>query len=140
MKLHSSIAWLLLALAAFLPAAQAAGKTGDPLSKLLLSSAWCSFSYNQYTGTSHTTRYQFFRNGTYSNSARGETYNSGRNGTVAGQHDSGGAGRWAVRQGQLYLSAPPEQPSLQPVALKVTRNSNGYPILNADGVEYSACR
>ena len=112
----------------------------DPLEQLLLSSAWCSFKYNQYTGTSNTTRYQFFSNGTYSNSARGETYNTGRYGTVAGQHDSGGAGRWAVRNGLLYVSNPPEQPDLQPARVTVTRNSSGYPILNADGVEYSMCR
>lgn len=121
------------------PAATAKGGT-DQLSQLLLSSAWCSFKYNQYSGTSNTTRYQFFSNGTYSNSARGETYNSGRYGTVAGQHDSGGSGRWAVRNGLLYVSSQPEQPDLQPARVTVTRNSSGYPILNADGVEYSMCQ
>ncbi|TXT24483.1 MAG: hypothetical protein FD134_1539 [Gallionellaceae bacterium] len=121
------------------PATTAKGAP-DQLSQLLLSSAWCSFKYNQYTGTSNTTRYQFFGNGTYSNSGRGETYNSGRYGTVAGQHDSGGSGRWAVRDGLLYFSSPPEQPDLQPARVTVTRNSSGYPIINADGVEYSMCQ
>lgn len=121
------------------PAASAKGGA-DPLEQLLLSSAWCSFKYNQHTGTSNTTRYQFFNNGTYSNSGRGETYNSGRYGTVAGQHDSGGGGRWAVRNGLLYVSSPPERPDLQPAKVSVTRNSSGYPILNAEGVEYSMCK
>lgn len=121
------------------PATTAKGAP-DQLSQLLLSSAWCSFKYNQHTGTSNTTRYQFFSNGTYSNSGRGETYNSGRYGTVAGQHDSGGGGRWAVRDGLLYVSSPPERPDMQPAQVTVTRNSSGYPIINADGVEYSMCQ
>ncbi|MBI5659752.1 MAG: hypothetical protein HZC43_09470 [Nitrosomonadales bacterium] len=121
------------------PAATGKGAP-DQLSQLLLSSAWCTFKYNQTTGASNTTRYQFFSNGTYSNSGRGETYNSGRYGTVAGQHDSGGSGRWAVRDGLLYVSSPPEQPDLQPARVTVTRNSSGYPIIHAEGVEYSMCQ
>ena len=112
----------------------------DPLAQLLLSSAWCTFNYNKISGASSTTRYQFFNNGTYSNSGRSETYSSGRYGTVAGQHDSGGRGQWAVRNGQLYVSNPPEQPDLQPMPVTVSRNSSGYPILNAEGVEYSTCQ
>ena len=112
----------------------------DPLAQLLLSSAWCTFKYNQTSGASSTTRYQFFNNGTYSNSGRSETYNSGRYGTVAGQYDSGGRGQWTVRNGQLYVSSPPEQPDLQPMPVTVSRNSSGYPILNAEGVEYSMCK
>ncbi len=121
------------------PAATTKGGT-EPLAQLLLSSAWCTFKYNQTTGASTSTRYQFFSNGTYSNSGRGETYSSGRYGTVAGQHDSGGGGQWAVRNGLLYVSSPPEQPDMQPARVTVTRNSSGYPILNADGVEYATCR
>ena len=123
-----------------------AGKPGatkgasDQLTQLLLSSAWCKFKYNQISGTSSSIRYQFFSNGSYSNSGRSETYSSGRYGTVAGQYDSGGSGQWAVRNGQLFISNPPEQPNLQPMPVTVTRNSNGYPIINADGEEYSMCQ
>jgi hypothetical protein len=95
----------------------------DQLTKLLLSSAWCTFN-----------------NGTYSNSGRSETYSSGSYGSMAGQHDSAGRGQWAVRSGHLYVSNPPEQPNLQSMPLTVTRNSSGYPILNSDGVEYSMCQ
>jgi hypothetical protein len=125
------------------PAAKAApgtsGGQADGLAKLLLSSAWCSFRYNQTSGATNQTRVQFFANGTYANSGRADTYSSNPYGSVAGQHGSGGQGQWAVRQGQLYMSAP-NTPTLQPVDLTVTRNSNGYPILRADGMEYSMCQ
>lgn len=119
------------------PTPRAAG--ADQLSQLLLSSAWCSFRYNKVSGTSATEKYRFFANGTWSNGGRTETYNSGANGTVSGQYDASGGGRWEVRGGQLFLSTA-EEPTLQPVSgLSVTRNSNGYPIINADGKEFSSC-
>jgi hypothetical protein len=111
----------------------------DPLAQLLLSSAWCSFSYNTVSGTSSTSRAQFFPDGTWSSGSRGETYSSGYGGTVAGQHDSGSGGHWSVQNGQLFMSNPPEVPTLSPVPLTVTRNSSGYPIITADGKEYSSC-
>lgn len=121
------------------PPAAPQGAGTDQLSQLLLSSAWCSFSYNKTTGASSSSRYQFFRNGTWGMGARGETYNSGPNGTVAGQSDSGGSGQWAVKNGTLWLSETGG--ALQPVdGFSVTRNSNGSPIINADGREFSMCR
>lgn len=111
----------------------------DQLSQLLTSSAWCSFSYNKISGTSAQTRVQYFRNGTWSLGGQTETYNSGANGTVAGQYNSNNGGLWEVRNGQLYGSygnAPVEL--VQPFS--VTRNSNGYPILNVLGKEYSSCQ
>ena len=113
---------------------------GDQLSQLLLSSAWCSFSYNKVSGASHTSRAQFFPDGTWSGGSRGETYSSGSGGSVAGQHDAGSRGRWKVQNGQLFMSNPPEAPSLAPVTMKITRNSSGAPIITADGTEYSQCR
>jgi hypothetical protein len=111
----------------------------DPLSRLLLSSAWCSFTYNKVTGASSSSRYQFFPNGSWNNGGRSETYNSGANGSVAGQYDSANGGRWEVRSGQLWMSTP-QAPVLQPVgAFSVTRNSSGYPIINANGQEFSSC-
>lgn len=110
------------------------------LSKLLLSSAWCAFSYNKVSGASHSTQVQFAAQGTWAAFSRGESYSSGPSGSAAGQHDEGTGGRWTVRQGQLFMSNPPETPDLAPVNLTVTQNSNGYPILVADGTEYSPCR
>lgn len=108
------------------------------LAQLLLSSAWCSFRYNKVSGATNTSRYQFFRDGTWSTSARAETYNSGANGTVSGQYDSSNRGRWEVRNEQLYMSTP-DEPTLQLVQGNITYNSNGSPIINADGQEFSSC-
>jgi hypothetical protein len=114
------------------------GAMNDQLSQLLLSSAWCSFSYNKISGTTKQTRVQYFRNGTWAVGGQTETYNSGANGTVAGQYNNNNGGLWEVRNGQLwgsYGNAPLQL--VQPFS--VTRNSNGYPIINSLGVEYSMC-
>jgi hypothetical protein len=122
------------------PKAKAAnsGKERDRLSQLLLSSPWCSFSYNKISGATQTRRVQFFENGTWSDAGRSEGYSSGSGGTMASQYDSESGGRWKVESGQLYLSAG--SAALAGVDLQVKKNSNGYPILLADGVEYSQCR
>ena len=118
----------------------------DPLAQLLLSSAWCSFSYNKNTGASSQSRIQYFNDGSWGVGARSEGYNSGANGTVSSQRDSSSSGRWSVSKGQFWFAYPPQQPGLPPpplfpVALKVTRNSNGYPIITSpDGNEYSMCK
>lgn len=113
--------------------------SADRLTQLLLSSAWCSFSYNQVSGASQTSRVRFFADGSWARGARGETYSSGRHGTVSGQTDSQDGGNWQVRSGRLYLSHPPETPDLEPLDLRVSYNSNGFPILTVDGKEYSSC-
>ncbi len=58
---------------------------------------------------------------------------------MAGQYNSNNGGLWEVRNGQLwgsYGNAPLQL--VQPFS--VTRNSNGYPIINSLGKEYSSCR
>lgn len=116
---------------------QAAG--ADPLSRLLLSSAWCSFSYSKVSGATSTSRVQFFANGTWTNGSNYEAVNSGPNGSVYNASGSNGGGQWSVRGGQLWMADPSEP--LQPVpGFSVTQNSNGYPIINADGKEYSSCQ
>lgn len=114
--------------------------SGDQLSQLLLSSAWCSFSYNKVSGASGTKRVVFQQGGSWSLNGRSEGYSSGYAGTVASQADSEAGGRWRVQGGQLFMSNPPDSPDLAPVRVSVTHNSNGSPIINADGVEYSMCR
>lgn len=113
--------------------------SSDELSRLLLSSAWCSFSYNKVSGSSSSKRVVFSPDGSWSLGGQSEGYSSGYGGTMASQHGSEDSGRWKARGGQLFMSNA-EEPSLSPVQLQVTRNSNGYPIINADGVEYSQCR
>jgi len=105
---------------------------------LLLSSAWCSFSYNKTTGYSNTTRVHFSKNGIYGTGGRAEGGSKGKYGSYASQNDSSGGGRWKVNKGELYISTGNGQ--LAPVKTVVKRNSNGFPIILADGVEYSQCR
>ena len=111
---------------------------GGISNELLLSSAWCSFTYNQTTGYSKTTRVKFNKNGTYGTGGRAEGYSSGKSGTYSSQKDSSGAGKWKVVKGELYISEGYGQ--LNPVRTVVKRNSSGYPIIVADGVEYSQCK
>ncbi len=123
----------------------------DQLSRLLLSSAWCSFQYNKVSGTSSTEKYRFFPNGTWNATWFFDRY------------DSEGGGRWEVRSGQLYMSrvqlavrvrhahlievddgqltdASAESPTLTLVQpFGVTQNSNGSPIINSGGKEFSMC-
>jgi hypothetical protein len=113
------------------------------LKNLLISSAWCSFSFSGSSGGSPThgrtnsSQVRFFSNGTYSMGERSVGYSEGSGGSVTGQTDSGSDGQWEIRQGKLYLSEGFGQ--LEPLDLRVKYNSNGYPILTADGVEYSQC-
>ena len=111
---------------------------GGVSNELLLSSAWCSFKYNQTTGYSSTTRVRFSKNGTYSTGGRAEGYSSGKGGAYASQNDSRGDGRWKTNKGELFMSAGAGELGL--VQTVVKRNSNGYPIILADGVEYSQCK
>jgi len=113
-------------------------QAGELSDNLLFSSAWCTFKYNKVTGYSNTTRIVFNRNGTYSKGGRAEGYSSGRGGSMASQRNSGGGGRWKVVNGDLYISEGFGQP--QPVQSMLKRNNRGYPIIVADGVEYSQCK
>ena len=110
---------------------------GGMSNELLLSSAWCTFSYSKVSGASNAKRYAFRADGTYALGSRAESGSSGPYGSVASQRDGQGGGRWRVQNGELFMSegGPFEQ---VPTVLK--RNSNGYPIIVADGVEYSQCR
>lgn len=125
------VAVAFLAIASPVPA-------GGLSNELLLSGAWCSFSYNQTTGYSKTTRVRFSRNGTYGTGSRGEGSSSGKSGSYSSQSDSGGGGRWKVVKGELYLSTGNR--NLEHVKTVLKHNSNGYPIIVADGVEYSQCK
>jgi len=138
MRLHAILAVSALCAAIALPQAARSQSPEQQFAQLLLSSAWCSFRYNKVSGTSRQTRYQFFANGTWRMGAQGETYSSGPNGMVGGHSSSGGGGRWAVQNGAFYLSEGSGQ--MQQVPVSVKQNSNGYPIIVADGTEYMQCR
>jgi hypothetical protein len=117
----------------------------DPMAKLLLSSAWCSFHYNQTSGSSSTTRVQWYPDGTYQIGGRSEGYSSGYGGTFSSQHDSGATGKWTVSKSVVMATPPPTADNPMPTAMvvvpmTVTRNSNGFPIVTSMGVEYSQCQ
>jgi hypothetical protein len=124
------------ALAAALAAVPAAA--GGLSNELLLSSAWCTFTYNKTSGHSSTKRVTFAANGAWSLGARGEGGSSNKYGSVYSQRDSNAGGAWKVQRGELYMSDGAA--NLEHVETVVKRNSNGYPIILADGVEYSQCR
>jgi hypothetical protein len=109
--------------------------------QLLLSSAWCSFSFSGVSGTasgsSRTERAVFRADGNGQLSSGGESYYSNPHGSVAGQRAGGQAFRWQVRGGMLMLSF--DGGPWSPTPLQIKRNSNGYPIINAGGKEYSMC-
>src|SRR5688572_8951585 len=128
------VAFLAAALAVLSLPAHAGGVSNE----LLLSSAWCTFKYNKVSGYSSTNRVQFAPNGGWASGSRGEGGSSNKYGSVYSQKDGGAAGAWKVQKGELFMSeggAP-----LEHVQTVVKRNSNGYPIIVADGVEYSQCR
>jgi hypothetical protein len=110
----------------------------DALSKLLLSSPWCTFSYNQTTGASRSERVVFGANGIVSSGTNAESYSSGRSGSVAGQARGGKQGYWRVQASVLHLSE--DGRTWEPQQLVVTRNSNGYPVIKSGKKEYSQCR
>ena len=128
------------------PAPRAApGSAQDQqLRDLLLSSAWCSFSYSQTSGSTNTSRNVFLADGrllvnTNHEGGTVNQYGGGAtpNGSVYSQSQGGGSYRWQVQGGQLYLDGGE---GFQAVPLSIARNSNGYPIITADGKEYSQCR
>jgi hypothetical protein len=122
---------------ALLAGASAPALAGGMSNQLLLSSAWCSFSYNQISGTTRTTRAKFHANGTYAFGNQRESLSSGQYGSVYGQGGGGGGGRWQVKGGELYMGEG--DGPLEPVQTVLKRNSKGYPIIVADGVEYMQC-
>lgn len=119
------------------PRPQPAGN--DQLSRLLLSSNWCWLRYSN--GNSYTQKVHFNANGTWEDFSESDIYvnNQYAQTTTQAVGNQTSGGQWAVKGGQLWLSSQ-DSPQLQPVALTITRNSNGYPIITADGREYSMCR
>lgn len=127
----------LLLAAVILAGAPLFAHAGGLSDKLLLSSAWCSFSYNKVSGTAKTTRARFYANGTYAFGNQRESQSNGQYGSVYGQSGGGGGGRWQVKGGELYMGEGGGP--LEGVQTQLKRNSNGYPVIVADGVEYTQC-
>lgn len=107
--------------------------------QILMSSAWCSFTYNKVSGTSTTRRVVLRPDGIMTINGGAETYSSGTGGTYAGQSSNSSAMRWKYENLRLYLDDG-SGAGFQDVGLSATRNSNGSIILMAGGREYAMCR
>ena len=132
------------------PAPPPQGSAQDQqLSTFLLSSPWCSFSYNQSTGSSRSSRNVFLANGMLmiGTNREGGTVNQngggnvdlggGATGSYYNQSQGGTQARWQVQGGQLYVDMGQ---GMQVVVMQITRNSSGYPIITVSGTEYSQCQ
>jgi hypothetical protein len=125
-----------------MPEASAGQNSGNPQDvqarQVLTSSAWCSFTYNKVSGTSTTRRVVFRPDGVMTINGGAETYSSGYGGTYAGQSSSGGMMLWKVENLRLLIDQR-NGTGFQDIGLTTSKNSNGYPILHAEGREYSMC-
>ena len=130
------VLWMA-AMAAFAFAAPASAYTDQEISNALMANAWCSFSYNQTTGYSHSKRGVFSADGSLNVSSNNEGGSSGYGGSYYGQSRGGDNYGWRVQGGVLYLS---EGGSWGAHTLGAKNNSNGSLILIVDGTEWSSCR
>ncbi len=136
--------------AATCPPVQAQPNTVDAqMVQLFTQSAWCHFSYSGTSGggTERNERVVMTLDGRIVSSSKSESSYSGTNTNqygdqtqawgAASANAGGDQGCWKVMNGQLALSS--DGVNWQPVPTQVTQNSNGYPIVNAGGKEYSSC-
>jgi hypothetical protein len=107
--------------------------------QILMSSAWCSFTYNKVSGTSTTRRVVLRPDGVMTVNGAAESYSAGSGGTYAGQSNNSSVMRWKYEGLRLYLDDG-SGAGFQDVGLTVSRNSNGSIILMAAGREYAMCR
>ncbi|HEX7917843.1 MAG TPA: hypothetical protein VF454_00490 [Gemmatimonadales bacterium] len=107
------------------------------IERILLSSPWCYMRYSQTLGSTSTERGVFYRDGRLVVGTGHEMVSSGPNGTVYGSGNGGSEYRWRVQNGDLWLSEAGGP--FNPAGLRITQNSNGYPILNVAGKEYNQC-
>lgn len=107
------------------------------IERILLSSPWCYMHYSQTLGSTNTERGVFLRDGRLVVSTGHEMASSGANGTVFGSGAGGATYGWRVAGGDLLISE--SGGPYNPTGLRITQNSNGYPILNVAGKEYSQC-
>lgn len=128
---------LLMAAAAVVLATPASAYTDQEIATALMGNAWCTFSYNQTTGYSHSRRAVFGGNGILTVRSNDEGGSSGSGGSYYGQSAGGETYGWKVFGGVLYLS---EGRQWGAHSLDSKNNSNGSLILIVDGQEWSACR
>lgn len=121
--------------------AVAASGQDRQIAQVLLRSPWCRMSYSggagSSSGTTRTERVVFRADGTGLRRSGGESHYSGDAGSVGSQSSGGEPFRWQVRDGVLNTSSDGVTWAQTP--LRITTNSNGWPIITAAGKEYSMC-
>jgi hypothetical protein len=121
--------------------AVAASGQDRQIAQVLLRSPWCTMSYSgvagSSSGTTRTERVVFRADGTGVRRSGGESYYSGEAGSVGSQSSGGAPFRWQVRGGVLNTSSDGVTWAQTP--LRITTNSSGWPIITAEGKEYSMC-
>ena len=113
------------------------------IAQLLISTAWCSFSYSgsatsSSSGRTNTSRSAFTADGWVSETKNSEAVYSGNAGTVYGNNSGGQRGRWKVENGMLMLSLDGVQ--WVPTVMKIADNGSGAPIITTGGKEYMRCK
>lgn len=115
----------------------------DQARQMLMSSAWCSFSYRSTgsngSGVTNSSRVVFRPDGTMVIGSGSENYSAGWGGTAASQGSNQTAWRWKVENLRLFVDTG-NGAGFQDVNLQAYKNSAGYPILKAQGQEFSMCR
>lgn len=123
------------------PGAAAPSTAADQqLSALLVSTAWCSFSFSGNSGYSSSgkTRVVFSPDGTVRQTSGSESVSSGYGGTAFGGSSNAVGARWRLSNGQLAVSG--DGVNWKPVRLEMTYNNLGAPIPKLDGVEHMRCQ
>lgn len=107
------------------------------VAQLLVSSPWCHLQYSQQMGATTTERVVFQANGRVAIGTDRESAVNNQHGVYYGRSNTGQQGHWRVENGALMLSE--DGRSFAPTTLAISRNSNGYPIVTANGKEYYQC-
>ncbi len=112
------------------------------IAQLLVSHEWCTMTYSGVVGsTSGTTRYErliFRRDGTGTRRESSESYTSTEAGIAGGQGSRGYAVLWRL-DGSVLVSSGDGGASWVRTPMRFSRNSNGYPIITANGKDYAIC-
>jgi hypothetical protein len=112
------------------------------IAQLLTGNQWCTMTYSGVVGsTSGTTRYErlvFRADGTGTRRTSTEWSNANDAGAAAGQGSGGSEFVWRL-DGSVLVSSTDGGASWARTPMRFSRNSNGYPIITANGKDYAIC-
>jgi len=128
---------LAAALALAVPAAASAQMSDADITRGLMSTRWCSFSYNQTTGYSSRRVAQFLPGGVLTIGGNAEGGSSGQNGSFYSQTQGGDRFHWRVQAAQLLLAA--DDGVWGAYVLDGYRTSSGTIVLKVAGAEWVPC-